>query len=108
MKQNLSSVAIQGEIVGPTVNGNKLHLKDLDYQIFDIWDIDFQKYYDHKMVNDIVSRLGLNRVPEIFHGPFPESLASVKDLLALADSLSYGADLPAEGIVVRLDEPVAN
>jgi RNA ligase (TIGR02306 family) len=38
------NLAIQGEIIGPGVRGNREQLKDLGFFIFDIYDIDQQRY----------------------------------------------------------------
>lgn len=39
------NIALQGELIGPGVNGNWEGLKDHDFFVFDIWDIKKQQYY---------------------------------------------------------------
>ncbi len=40
------NIAIQGELAGPGVQGNQYKLPNLMFFVFDIYDIDRQKYYD--------------------------------------------------------------
>lgn len=39
------NIALQGEMMGPGVQGNRENLKELDYYVFNIWDIDNQRYF---------------------------------------------------------------
>jgi hypothetical protein len=51
------NIAVQGEMVGPGVNGNRAFLKDFEYHIFDIFDIDNQKYFGVEERKHIIKRL---------------------------------------------------
>ena len=95
------NIAIQGEIVGPKINGNRLKLRDIEYRVFNIWDIDEQYYLIWEEVEEITSKLNLNTVPVIFKGVMGVDLGSVNNLLKLAESLEYTPGNPAEGIVVK-------
>lgn len=97
------NIAVQGEIVGPKINGNKLKLMAIDYRIFNIWDIDSQSYLSHDKVIAITDELGLNRVPEIYRGTFKTDW-NVSSLLVMAESLEYGPKCPAEGMVVKTND----
>jgi RNA ligase (TIGR02306 family) len=45
MLQNLGrNIAIQGELMGPGIQGNRENLKDFEFHVFDIFDIDRQEY----------------------------------------------------------------
>lgn len=94
------NIGIQGEIVGPKINGNKLKLKEYDYRVFNIWDIDSQRYLTWERVVEITNELGLNCVPLIYKGVF-KSEWSVPELLKMANDLEYTKDAPAEGMVVK-------
>jgi RNA ligase (TIGR02306 family) len=98
------NIAIQGEIVGPKVNNNRMKLKDHDFFVFNIWDITEQYYYPWAKVEEIASLLGLKLVPVIHRGVFPKSWASVDSLLKVASEQFYAPAGPiAEGIVVKTD-----
>jgi RNA ligase (TIGR02306 family) len=44
MKKLRRNIAIQGEIVGPGINGNRLKLTALDFRVFGVWNIDEGRY----------------------------------------------------------------
>jgi RNA ligase (TIGR02306 family) len=59
-----SSYAIQGELVGPGIQGNREGLKELYFFVFDVWDIDQQVYLDSETRRSLVEdELGLKHVP---------------------------------------------
>lgn len=93
--------AIQGETVGPKINGNKLKLKDFDFRVFNIYDIDNRRYLSWDKVVEITDELGLNRVPELFRGIYTDEMATVQYLLKFAEELEYAPKVPAEGIVIK-------
>src|ERR1019366_5080337 len=47
------NIAIQGELCGPGVQMNKLHLSEIDLYVFDIWNIDTQSYLSGSDRNDM-------------------------------------------------------
>lgn len=57
--------AIQGELIGPGVQGNIYKLSKLDYQIFDVYDIADGEYKYPEERYAIVNFLGLTHVPVI-------------------------------------------
>lgn len=97
------NLAIQGEIVGPKINGNHLQLRDLDFRVFRIWDIDAHYLVPWGELTRITTDLGLNTVPVIYRGPFKPEWASVDALLKMADQLEYAPGMVAEGLVVATD-----
>ncbi len=97
-------IAIQGEIVGPKINGNKLKLTELDYRVFNIYDIDNKYYLPWDQVVEITDILGLNRVPLIYQGICEENMANYVNFMNIAESLEYTPGHPAEGIVVKTDK----
>ena len=96
-----SSVAIQGEICGPRIQGNKLELEDLEFYVFDVYDIDLQKYVPYKqMAKFCRDTLGLSVVPYVLQFRLDEKI-DMEDLLKLADGKYEGTDNYREGIVCR-------
>ncbi|MDR2170602.1 MAG: RNA ligase (ATP) [Planctomycetaceae bacterium] len=96
------NLAIQGEIVGTNVSDNRLGLNDVDLYVFDVFNIDTQKYVDAYVRYDIVNWLGLKHVPVIC-----ESYAlcldetSVKELVDTAFGRSKLSDKIREGLVYK-------
>lgn len=103
MALNLN-IAIQGELVGPKVNGNRLKLKDYDFRVFNIYDIDTKSYKLHNEVLAICDKLKLNTVPRIYHGLADNLDLSVKGMLDIVIQQEYDKNIKAEGIVVKTDD----
>lgn len=103
MRKLGKNIGIQGEIVGPKINCNRLKLTEHDYRVFNIWDIDNQRYLMWEHVVEITNKLGLNCVPLIYKGLF-KSEWSVRELLKMANDIEYTKDVPAEGMVVKTNE----
>lgn len=93
-------LAIQGEITGDGINKNPLGLPRNTNQlhIFNVWDIDKQKYFDIEDANDIVHKLGLTPVKMIECWKFDYTL---EQLIEKAKGKYYGTKNNIEGIVVR-------
>lgn len=101
--------AVQGEIVGPGIQGNPLGLTGLDFFAFDIFDIANGRYLSYREIVKFfaehciegAAQVGLVR---------PDALGSTVDevleyLLAQADRTEYALGKPCEGLVLRsLDE----
>ena len=45
LKQYNLNLAIQGELIGPKIQNNPYELKEKDYYVFDVYDINNQRYY---------------------------------------------------------------
>ena len=79
------NLAIQGEIAGPGIQKNRLQLKEVKFFVFDIYDIDEQKYLTSEerqqvflSIQNLVSQNEIfNHVPIV--GP-PVSLNDLKDI----------------------------
>lgn len=59
------NIAIQGEAMGPGIQGNREKLKEAEFFVFDIFDIDSHGYMTRLDRMDIVSQLGLKHAPVI-------------------------------------------
>jgi hypothetical protein len=99
------NLAIQGELCGPGIQGNKMGLKELQFLAFNVWDIDTQNYLGYEEASKIVSDLGLTPVPLVsVDKTLPEILGnpdySLDDLLQYADGTYDNGEL-REGIVIR-------
>ena len=100
------NIAIQGEIVGPKINGGRLKITDFAFKVFNIWDIDKACYMTYDEVTDICTKFGLQQVELIFRGMANELELTTKAFVAMAVAQTYGKDaesndIKAEGIVVK-------
>jgi RNA ligase (TIGR02306 family) len=101
-KTDLKSFAIQGEIVGPKVSKNPLKLKDLDFFIFHVFDIDNQQYLDWTSTKILAEEMGMKVVPSIHDHFVIDGDTTVETILEMADGKSLiNKDKRREGIVVR-------
>jgi len=99
------NIAIQGEIVGPKINGNRLKLVEYSFRVFNVWDIDAQCYLKYSDVESICTFLGVDQVPLIFKGVYDSQKLTLDHFLELADQQEYvTGKTPAEGIVVKTDD----
>ena len=97
-----SNLCIQGEMVGPGIQGNKLGLKEPELYLFNLFDINVGKYLSHDCVCRFSAKYNLKVVKEIKRFDFTiDKPVSVGDLLQMANDLNYDNGSPAEGIVWR-------
>ena len=80
------SFAIQGELIGPKIQGNPYKIDRHLFYVFDIFDITNQTYLTASERWRIVGELGLCHVPIIFGET--EVVASVDELLKLSEGKS--------------------
>jgi RNA ligase (TIGR02306 family) len=91
-------IAIQGELVGPGIQGNIYGLTQTDMYVYDIYVIKDGKYLNPHIRRLIVDDLGLKHVPVLYS---LARLDSVPRLLELADGKSELADTLREGVVYK-------
>jgi len=58
-----SNIAIQGELIGPSIQGNKYNLTEHQFRVFDVFDIDAYSYYDAQRRDEVCDVLGLLHCP---------------------------------------------
>jgi len=97
------NIAIQGEIIGPKINGNRLKLNKNTYRVFDIYDIDKQEYLHYDEITTICNNFQLEQVPLIYRGPANNLELTIEAFEKLATEQLYLKDVLAEGIVVKTD-----
>lgn len=116
VEKGIDNVAIQGEIVGPGINGNKYKLNEVKLYVFNFFDIENQTYIDVKPSRvDMIEiiNMGLEWVPwPLDFGPEESELIpqTVEAILALADGPSeINPKVMREGLVFRpideIDDP---
>lgn len=95
----IGNIAIQGELVGPGIQGNQEKLTTHNLYVFDVWLIDEQRYATQTERISIVEKLGLPHVPILHYKA--SAPASVDDALALADGPSLNPAVKREGLVFK-------
>jgi hypothetical protein len=102
------NIAVQGEMVGPGVNGNRAFLKDFEYHIFDIFDIDNQKYFGPTERLKIIADLMRNgykggvAYEVAFDNLKKLDLTSIEKCLKFAETVRFpGNDNIVEGVVFK-------
>ena len=95
-------MAIQGEVCGPGIQANKLGLKEMEFHLFNIWDINQRTYLDYAHLLEFSNTYGIPMVTTVAEGNmFGYSL---EDLIKLSNTQKYPTGGPAEGIVIRPKE----
>ena len=91
--------AIQGELIGPSIQGNQEKLKELDLYVFDVFDIDSQSYLNAWDRYALVDKLKLKHVPILGHNEqAPEDLQAA---LKYAEGTSLNPAVNREGVVFK-------
>jgi len=94
------NIAIQGELVGEGIQGNKYKLTSRDFFVFDVFDISTGSYYSSAQRLDLCAHLGLKEVPILA----VISLANynVDSILSLAEAKSeLNNKTEREGLVFK-------
>ena len=99
LKERWQFLAIQGEVVGPGVNKNHDSLKEVEFYVFDIYDLEKQQYLDSKIRLQICDELGLLHAPVVGYRQF--NFNTIDEALKFAEGKSELSDNEREGIVFK-------
>jgi len=95
-------IAIQGEVCGPALQKNRIGLTELEFHLFNVFDIVGRTYLDYQKILDFTATYKIPMVTTICEGAaFGYSL---EELVKLANEQKYPNGGPAEGIVIRPKE----
>eukprot|EP01064_Diplonema_japonicum_P037771 TRINITY_DN8964_c0_g4_i1.p1 TRINITY_DN8964_c0_g4~~TRINITY_DN8964_c0_g4_i1.p1 ORF type:complete len:365 (+),score=50.76 TRINITY_DN8964_c0_g4_i1:51-1097(+) len=98
----IEHLALQGELVGPTVSGNRYRLKDLTIRFFAVYHTVDKTYLPTLRAIELVESLGLNWVP-VLKPSFSMPLCTYTDLVSMADGKSTLSSNLREGLVFVAD-----
>lgn len=59
------NIALQGELIGPGIQGNNEELEEIEFRVYDIWLIDEQEYASAEYRRNLCVSLGIPNVPTI-------------------------------------------
>jgi RNA ligase (TIGR02306 family) len=93
------SFAIQGELIGPNIQGNIYKLSQPEFRVFDVYDIQAGEYLPPDARRELIARMGLTHVP-VLDDMFVLN-DGIDELLALAEGKSRIGDTEREGIVFK-------
>ena len=104
MKIAGGNLAVQGELIGNGIQGNKYKMRDQDFYVYDIYDINTGRYYSPAERKAFVEVFKLNHCPVLHRAT--ELLISVDSLLALAEGKSVMGTIGCEreGLVYKCNE----
>jgi RNA ligase (TIGR02306 family) len=91
--------AVQGEICGPGIQGNKMGLKEVDLYVFNVFNILERRYLNFDEFIAFTNELGLKTVP-IIDTNFSLKGKTFQEMLKMAEG-NYDNGTPREGIVIR-------
>lgn len=95
--------AIQGELIGPGIQGNIYKLSQLQFHVFDIYDIKEGYYMNPADRRDLIARMGLTHVPVLTVGK-DLGVGTIDELLEWAEGESKLAKTEREGIVFKQED----
>jgi len=99
LKKTGKNIAIQGELIGHGIEGNIYGLSDIDFYIFNVYDIDEKRYYTLSELLSFCVDVGLKHVPIL--DVWFEQKETVEEMIAYSRNKSEIADVYREGVVIR-------
>jgi len=106
-KKTNRNIALQGELMGPKIQKNRENLSKPTFYLFDIWDIDQQRYLTKKEKEKILEEYFYNGKSELKHVPILneaikpfEKFETIEEILEYAKGFSINHKI-REGIVFK-------
>ena len=99
MREFGEDFALQGELIGPGIQGNIYKLSKPEFYVFDVYNITAGKYLNPAERRALIDKMGLNHVPVLNTEYVLKH--TVEDLLACAEGKSILANTEREGIVFK-------
>ena len=97
MKSLGRRIAIQGELIGPGIQGNRYKLKQAELFVFNVFDLEDYAYVEKEEADSICEQLDLQTVPFIEQRAVPDS---IDEILQIAEGKSVlNASTEREGLV---------
>ena len=99
--KSMGNVAVQGEILGPGIQANPYKLKECQFFVFDIYDIDQHRYLNPKERHNMLA-LRMWHVPVLCPQEGDEMVYALEDLLKMSDGPSrINEEVMREGLVFK-------
>ena len=94
--------AVQGELCGPGIQGNKYKFDNFRFFVYDVFDIDAQEYVSTYDARWIAYTCGLEYVPVI--KTWANVCATMQEQIEFADGVSALTNTPREGLVYKNED----
>ena len=105
MKDLGKNIAIQGELMGPGIQGNREGFEGLKFLVYNIYDIDKGEYLNANERRNLTKSLGLDHVPVVSEAMDVSGIKKIEEFLSMANLPSL-KNLIAEGLVFKsIDDP---
>lgn len=95
------AIAIQGELIAPTIQENYEKVEGPEFYVFDMFDIDAQEYVLPQATRSLAAELGLDHVPVVEESLTLRSLYDGNDAKALTDAVLAYAEGPGMNVGVK-------
>lgn len=103
-KLGAPNLAVQGELIGPTVRGNSLGFAPGEphrFVVFQIYNIDAQRWMDPRKVVQLCEAHGLPHAPVVGKFRLGDFAAGLREMLARADGVGFRGQT-REGLVFKM------
>jgi len=100
------NLALQGELIGNGIQGNKYKYTGQEFRVFDIYDIDAKRYFTPAERKEFVTEFDIKHVPVMASAVKLDGL-TIDDLLKMAEGKSVMGDITGperEGDVYKCNE----
>lgn len=100
----LNNIAIQGELIGPTIKNNSRQFPiDAPHRfvVFQVFDIDGQKFVNPAKVEEVCEKLALPHVPVLGYIRLRDLATSVHEVLLKAEGTATGLEVTREGLILK-------
>lgn len=105
LKSLNKNIALQGELIGLGIQGNKYKLAQPEFYIFNIFDIEKNKFLDYQEIEKMLEWIQSNNlkfVPKILEFKAIKEIGNLQDFIKLSTGKSLlNPTVEKEGIVVR-------
>lgn len=98
----MDNIVLQGELIGPSIQGNIYNLNDYMFIVFDVFDVDSRQYLCSDERTYLVESLKLDHAPVIYKSFIIGEDTTIDELLQLAEGCSrLNPKQENEGIVFK-------
>lgn len=101
------NIAVQGELIAPTIQENHERVDSFEFYVYDVFDIDAQMYYLPHKARGITAALGFKYVPVLdkaYKLPEGSPREVVDALLQYAEGPGMNEGVKREGIVLKSNQ----
>ncbi|MFP4288010.1 MAG: RNA ligase (ATP) [Bacteroidota bacterium] len=94
------NIALQGELIGESIQSNKLKIRGQDVRFFSAWDIDKRRFFNFEELKDLLLQLDLEMVPVVNdHYILDNDIDAIVQMSVIKSAIN--PKTWAEGIVIR-------